>query len=325
MELLKPDELIIDSVLEIRGDGKAGGGLVLAFQSLAALMLARPGLHVQEWPFFSSARRGANIRSFMRVSSRPITMACEVSRPSIALLMDEVAARSIDFTEGVPEGGIFVLNTRRDPEECARHFHLSGRVITVPGDDIGTRHLKHPIGNVAAYVAMARAIGGFNDDEVREAFLKVLRKRRIPEALIERNREALAATVSAIRSGCYTEPRLDRSAERGFAGYGDLPVGAQTRLRLSASNRTSDYARSGFRLRFEDPADACTGCAHCITNCPEGIIRFVPDEERVLKVTGVDVSTYCKLCKECIAVCPEHLFKEMPYEERWQEEEALAW
>ena len=48
-----------DGVLEIRGDGKAGGGLVLAFQSLASLALRDPGLHVQEWPFFSSARRGA--------------------------------------------------------------------------------------------------------------------------------------------------------------------------------------------------------------------------------------------------------------------------
>ena len=91
-------------------------------------------------------------------------------------------------------------------------------------------------------------------------------------------------------------------------------------MRLSASNRTADYARSGFRLRFEDAQDACTGCAHCITNCPEGIIRFEPDSERVLRVTGVDVSSYCKLCGECIAVCPEKLFAEAPFEEVWEEE-----
>ena len=68
------------------------------------------------------------------------------------------------------------------------------------------------------------------------------------------------------------------------------------------------------------PTVACTGCAHCITNCPEGIIRFVPDVERGLLVTGVDVTTFCKLCGECIAVCPEKLFSETPFEEKWEEE-----
>ena len=38
-----PGRLLDDSVLELRGDGKAGGGLVLAFQSLAALLLPTPG------------------------------------------------------------------------------------------------------------------------------------------------------------------------------------------------------------------------------------------------------------------------------------------
>jgi ferredoxin len=74
-------------------------------------------------------------------------------------------------------------------------------------------------------------------------------------------------------------------------------------------------------LRFEDPKDACTGCAHCVTNCPEGIIRFEPHAELGLKVTGADVSQFCKLCQECIAVCPEKLFFSAPFEEHWQEEE----
>ncbi|HEV2106350.1 MAG TPA: 2-oxoacid:acceptor oxidoreductase family protein [Candidatus Eisenbacteria bacterium] len=302
-------------VLEMRGDGKAGGGLVVAFQSLAHL-LGSEGLHVQEWPFFSSARRGANIRSFLRASALPIEIACEVTRPSLVLLMDEAAGKSVDFAQGVPAGGTFVLNTPRAPAECARHFGLSGQVITVPGDDIGRAHLQHSIGNVAAYVAMTVAIGGFEPARVVDTFLAILRKRRIPERLLERNRAALRASLGAVRrevcdaGGAAHEPAA-------FAGYGELPVGAQTALRLSRTNRTADFARSGFRLRFADPETRCSGCAHCITNCPEGIIRWRPDAERGLLVTGVDVDTYCKLCGECIAVCPEHLFAEAAYVEDW--------
>ena len=294
---------------------------MLAFQSLGALLAADPNRYVQEWPFFSSARRGANIRSFLRVSARPVDQACEVTRPVITLLMDEAAARSADFAEGVPHGGTFVINTRRTPAECAKHFHLSGRVLTVPGDDIGKKHLKHAIGNVSAYVAMTEAIGGLAMDDVVGSFLQQLKKRRIPEALLERNREALHDTKVSIQTGVFDEARPGDHATTRFEGYGDLPVGAQTRLRLSQNNRTSSFARSGFRLLFEDPNNACTGCSHCITNCPEGIINFEPDAERGVRVTGADVNAFCKLCGECIAVCPEELFKEGRYEEQWAESE----
>jgi Pyruvate/2-oxoacid:ferredoxin oxidoreductase gamma subunit/Pyruvate/2-oxoacid:ferredoxin oxidoreductase delta subunit len=321
VKLLDLRRSLTDSALEIRGEGKAGGGLVLAFQSLGGLFLRDPSMNVQEWPFFSSARRGANIRSFLRVSRKPVTAACEVTRPTLVLLMDEGAANAVDFAQGVPSGGTFVLNTRRTPEACARHYRLSGRVLTIAGDDIGTRYLKHPIGNVSAYVTMAQAIGGFDHDDVIEAFLLALRKRRVPDAVLARNREALSASFDSIHEGEYDCAGPGDHLAQPFAGYGELPIGAQTALRLSETNRTATFAPSGFRLRFEDPKDACTGCAHCVTNCPEGIIRFVPHAELGLKVTGADVSQFCKLCQECIAVCPEKLFFSAPFEEHWQEEE----
>ena len=319
MPLIDLRDRIRTSVLDVRGDGKAGGGLVLAFQSLANLMLQDSSLHVQEWPFFSSARRGANIRSFLRVSAKPILAACEVTRPALSILMDEGASRSADFTQGVPAGGTFVLNTPHSPEECAAHYGLNGRVVTVAGDAIGAEHLKHTIGNVSIYVAVAHAIGGFSNSAIIESFVQTLSKRHVPQSIVERNRTALNASLDAIQEGVFEGDGTQRRASAPWLGYGYLPVGAQTALRLSAANQTATFAPSGLRLRFDDPKTMCNGCAHCITNCPEGIIRFVPHKELGLLVTGVDVSTYCKLCGECIAVCPEHLFLEVPYEEPWLE------
>lgn len=318
MTLLDLREKLANGPLELRGDGKAGGGLVLAFQSLATLFSRDPSLYVQEWPFFGSARRGANIRSFLRVSTNPVAAACEVTRPALAMLLDEAAAHAIDFTHGVPPGGTFVLNTRRDPESCARHFRLSGRILTIAGDDIGLRHLKHPIGNVSAYVAMAEAIGGFERADVIDAFLRMLGKRNVPGTIVERNREALASSFDSILEGTFDcAGGHEIPVASAFDGYGHLPVGAQSPLRLSQTHRTANFAPSGFRLRFDDPARACTGCAQCITNCPEGIIRFVPDAKRGVLVTGADVGRFCKLCRECIAVCPEKLFTSAPFEEPW--------
>jgi ferredoxin len=129
----------------------------------------------------------------------------------------------------------------------------------------------------------------------------------------------LLASAEAVHESICDESKVSDHELAPWEGYGNLPVGAQTPLRLSQTNRTADYAPSGLRLQFADANSVCNGCAHCITNCPEGIIRFVPDAERGVKVTGVDVSTFCKLCGECIAVCPEKLFKDLPFEERWEE------
>jgi Pyruvate/2-oxoacid:ferredoxin oxidoreductase gamma subunit len=84
------------AAIDLRGDGKAGGGLVLAVQAFAAA-LAGEGLDVQEWPLFSSARKGANVRAFLRVAKGAVEAASQVRRPDVALLMNEAAAESVDF------------------------------------------------------------------------------------------------------------------------------------------------------------------------------------------------------------------------------------
>src|SRR5688572_28721542 len=83
--------------IDHRGDGKAGGGLVLAVQAFGASLAARGDLDVQDWPLFSSARKGANVRAFLRVARGKVEATCQVTSPDIALLMNEAAAEQIDF------------------------------------------------------------------------------------------------------------------------------------------------------------------------------------------------------------------------------------
>jgi Pyruvate/2-oxoacid:ferredoxin oxidoreductase gamma subunit len=58
--------------IDVRGDGKAGGGLVLVMQALGAALGKCEDLDVQDWPLFSSARKGANVRAFLRVARREV-------------------------------------------------------------------------------------------------------------------------------------------------------------------------------------------------------------------------------------------------------------
>lgn len=319
MKLVSPDQLLNREVLEIRGDGRAGGGLVLAMQSLAGLLISDPTLYVQEWPFFSSARKGAAIRSFLRVSRKPISIACEVEHPQISILSDAGAAHFVDFAEGVPAGGIFILNTHRTPEDCAKHYKLSGKVLTINGDELGKKYLKLPIGNVSVFAAMVKSITTLSPESALNSLLENFKKRRLPEPLRKANAELFNASLEEIHEGEFECSKPGDHELKRFEGYGALPMGAQSGLRLSRTNLTSNYARSGSRVVFRDPQVKCTGCSACIVNCPENIINFQPDPSKGILVTGANFGAYCKSCRECIESCPEKLFDEQPFEEKWNE------
>ncbi|MBI4211387.1 MAG: 2-oxoacid:acceptor oxidoreductase family protein [Deltaproteobacteria bacterium] len=311
----KFSSLLEDAALEIRADGKAGSGVVLVMQSLASMAIADKSLHVQEWPFFSSARRGAPIRGYLRISRRPLEQSSPITEPQISVMMDEGVARAVDFAVGVPPDGIYVLNTTLSPEEAAKKYKLTGRVYTIDGNALGEHYLKKPLGNISVLALLTAIIPLFKPEEAMQKFVGVLKKRRLPDAVIDANMNLFEASLGKSAFADVACAGTDDHSLAGFAGYGELMPGAQSRLRLSRTNLTSAYARTGFRLHFEDPNNLCNGCGHCITNCPENIIQFIPDPTNGVRVTGAEIASYCKLCRECIEVCPKELFSEAPLQE----------
>ncbi|HEU5056104.1 MAG TPA: 2-oxoacid:acceptor oxidoreductase family protein [Kofleriaceae bacterium] len=297
--------------IDVRGDGKAGGGLVLVMQALGAALARDPLLAVHEWPLFSSARRGANVRAFLRVARGSVEAACQVLEPDVALLMNEAAGEEVDFADGTA-GAIYVVNTRATPQEVAQRYRLGGRIATIAGDDLGREHLGRPLGNVPVLAALVRATGLVKPALAREALAAGLAKRRIPDALVAANLRLYDAALDRVtllevaRSPTTAHPRAR------FSDYGPLPVGAQFALRTSHGRRTAGYGRPGVKIEFADPQARCNGCTLCVVQCPDGIIEFTPDPARGAIVHGARFATHCKACRECVTACPLDLFHEVP-------------
>ena len=311
MEVDLLEKTLTEGVLEIRGDGRAGSGLVLTLQSVASVAVADPTLHVQEWPFFSSARKGAPTRGFLRLSRKLISISSDITAPHIAIMMDEGVATMIDFAEGVGNDGVFILNTHLSPTDAAKRFQLSGHVYTIDGDTISAQFLKKPIGNISVFALLMEILPGFDPAIAKQRLEALLKKRRLPAPLVQSNIELFEASLGQSHHAFFKESQKGHASQI-FRNYGELAPGAQSRLRLSRTNKTSAYARTGFVLQFADPQSVCNGCGHCIINCPENIIQFQADPVIGVRVTGADVTNYCKLCRECIAVCPKQLFVEVP-------------
>jgi len=309
MERLR-EKLARGDSIDLRGHGKAGGGLILAMQSFGAAVTARGDLDVQDWPLFSSARKGANVCAYLRIARGEVQMTCQVTEPDIALLMNEAAAEEVDFAGGT-SGGLYIINTAASPEQAARRYRLGGTVVTVSGDDLGMQYLQRPLANVAVLAAMALASGLIEPADARASVKKNLEKRRLPERIVRANLELFDAAVDRVRIGEVPTGPDTVHPRREFEGYGALPAGAQAALRSSRKNRTAGYGRPGVRVEFADVSRKCNGCSLCVVQCPESIIEFTPDPARGAIVHGARFDDFCKVCRECVAACPLDLFREV--------------
>jgi 2-oxoacid:acceptor oxidoreductase gamma subunit (pyruvate/2-ketoisovalerate family) len=296
--------------IDVRGHGKAGGGLILAMQSFGAAIARDPKMDVQDWPLFSSARKGANICAFMRIALGRVEMTCQVTEPDIALLMNEAAAEDVDFAEGT-NAGIYVINTPDSPQQAAERHRLAGTVVTIAGDALGLEYLGRPLANVAVVAALVKTTGLVDSNVARESIHKNLIKRRISEGLVRSNMSVYDAALERVRVAEISAGPTTLHPRPRFAGYRELPVAAQSQLRTSRHNHTAGYGRPGVRIEFTDPTERCNGCSLCVVQCPEGIIDFTADPARGAIVHGARFDDYCKVCRECVAACPLHLFSEV--------------
>jgi ferredoxin-type protein NapF len=76
-------------------------------------------------------------------------------------------------------------------------------------------------------------------------------------------------------------------------------LGAEVKMRADTALRPPWTLGEAF-------ADLCTGCARCVTACPEGIVAF--DEEGRAMVDFRRGAGLCSFCGACAEACPEPVF-----------------
>lgn len=290
--------------LLVRAHGIAGGGLVLLTQALGAALASHRNLDVEAWPIFPPSRRGGLVTAYLRVAAgRVEPCAAASSAPDIVVLLNEAAAAELDFAEGT-DAALYVLNTPRSPEEAAARWRLGGTVATVAGDALARKHLGRPLANGAVLAALVSSVG-LEPQAARTALRDRLRRRGLPERMVEANLALFADSLGHIRSAEVPAVGTAHLA-RPFRGFGVLPAGGQFGLRTS-SRRGARRENAG-RVDFADPRNQCDGCALCVALCPEGVLELSVDTGRPGILRGARFEGFCQVCGECVAACPFGLF-----------------
>lgn len=142
---------------EIRFHGRGGQGAKTAGYILA-VAAAEEGWNINAFPEYGAERRGAPIRSFVRISDAPIRVRSGVREPDIVVVLDDTLIETQNVTEGMDETDVLIVNTAQTPDEIRSQLQNPNvKVFVVDATQVAMDTIGRPIPNTPMLGAMLKA------------------------------------------------------------------------------------------------------------------------------------------------------------------------
>ncbi len=157
-------------MIEIRFHGRGGQGAVTAANILANAY-AMEGNDVQAFPYFGVERRGAPVTAYCRADRKPIRVKAAVYEPRYVIVLDPSLLGYVDFTEGLREDGIVLLNTSKKPGDLDKKWKTPTATVDATSialeNRLGSRNA--PIVNTAVLGSFSRISGTVSIETIEKA------------------------------------------------------------------------------------------------------------------------------------------------------------
>jgi pyruvate ferredoxin oxidoreductase gamma subunit len=151
---------------EIRIHGRGGQGAVTSAE-LIAIAAINKGKSAQAFPSFGPERRGAPVVAFCRVDDDKIHIRAKVYSPDVVLVLDPGLINIIDPSEGMKNGGILIINTKKGPESTGAVRDRSLKIATVDASKIAHEELGRNIVNTTMIGAFIKATGLISIEDIK--------------------------------------------------------------------------------------------------------------------------------------------------------------
>ncbi len=183
---------------EVRWHGRGGQGAKTASYVLA-IASAEQGWEVQAFPEYGAERRGAPMRSYVRISDAPIRLRCAVQHPQIVIVLDDSLLKSENVTDGLEEGAVVIVNTSESPEEVRGKLDYQDvKLCTVDATAISLDTIGRNIPNTPMLGALAKVSDVVTVEGAQEAVRKQLGTHLRPEVL-EANMQAISRAYEEVQ------------------------------------------------------------------------------------------------------------------------------
>jgi len=141
---------------EVVWHGRGGQGAKTAGYILAEAAMEE-GAHIQAFPEYGAERRGAPMKSYVRISDAPIRLRCAVTQPKVVVVLDPSLLGGVNVTEGLAKDGALIVNTGQSPAEVREQLGTKDfRIYTVDATRIALETIKRPIPNTPMLGALAK-------------------------------------------------------------------------------------------------------------------------------------------------------------------------
>jgi pyruvate ferredoxin oxidoreductase gamma subunit len=161
-------------LVEIRWHARAGQGAKTAAQ-LLALALLHSGKSVQAFPEYGPERRGAPLRAFTRISSRPIRRHDTIEKPDVVVVLEPSLVHEANVSEGLEPDGLILINGEATPKELAGYD-----VRCIPANRLAAARGSGFV-NILMLGAVAAALGEPPLAELQDAAVAQLGKKVPPD------------------------------------------------------------------------------------------------------------------------------------------------
>ncbi|NOQ30332.1 MAG: pyruvate flavodoxin oxidoreductase subunit gamma [Helicobacteraceae bacterium] len=177
-------------MLEIRWYSRAGQGAVTGAKGLADVV-STTGKHVQAFAFYGSAKRGAAMSAFNRVSDEEILTHEKYMEPNYVLVIDPALTYSTDITENCNEDTVYIITSHLSKEELIKSQPtLEGKkVFVLDCMTIARETIGRAIPNTPMLGALMKVSEMYEMDFFLENMKRVLKK--LPQKIIDGNMLAI--------------------------------------------------------------------------------------------------------------------------------------
>ena len=169
---------------EILWHGRGGQGAFTAARLLGDAYSLKDNAFALAFPSFGPERRGAPIRAFTKLDTKPIGDRSETTRSDYSIFLDDTLFSEKSFRE-LKQNGIILLNTKKQFDDP--------RVIAIDGEGIAAQILGLPITNTILLGAFAAVSGEISLEEIKIAI-----RQTMPRRLQEKNIAAVKAAYEEV-------------------------------------------------------------------------------------------------------------------------------
>lgn len=183
---------------EVRWHGRGGQGAKTAGYVLA-VAAAEEGWNIQAFPEYGAERRGAPMKSYVRISDGPIRLRSGVRSPDVVVVLDDTLLATENVAEGMEPDGVLIVNTNEQPDAVrAQIGDGQVKLFVVDATQISVDTMGRNMPNTPMLGALAKATSLVSLDAVKRAVERQLGG-KLSAAVLEANYEAIERAYEEVR------------------------------------------------------------------------------------------------------------------------------